>query len=429
MEFPSESARTRLSIGGVTEVGSSPATQSFPIVSTIEAVILRVISAILAHEDPSPALGLHRGLLSRSPCGDFTGARCFLHTLRALVCSHELLLGGRTASLRELYYLNASLMETQAESNAALARAQAALGGAPRHALGFFSAARGRFAGLLAVAGEGGGWALPPPGGAPVLSEYVAAAPPGGRFRAAGARFLLIVEKEAVFRRLAEDRLWALPGMGCVLVTGCGMPCLATRALVRQVADAHGPGFPVLGLADYNPFGLGILLVYAHGSGSGGGPPPRGGPAAPASSNTVPQLRWLGLRGADLAAHGVPAAALQPLTGVDRARAAGLAACPHVARSAPLAAEAAAWRSDGGGKAEIEALMGNGVGYLAATFLPEKLGVAGAHVATLSERFLDLGRCDALPLGLGAPGEGGVGGEGWEEEDAWAEEEGGAWPY
>ena len=411
---------------------SSPAAAA-PAAAAIEKLLLRVIASIAANEDPSPVLLGCRGLLSRDACGAFSPARAFLHTLRALVCAQELLLCGRTASLRELYYLNASLMESQAESNAALQRAQAALGGVPRHSLGLFSAARGHFAGLLLRArGEGAPageaeWAPLPRGGAPVLSEYVVGGGPP-RFRPHGARFLLVVEKEAIFRRLVEDRVWASPGLGCVVVTGCGMPCLATRALVRQVAEAHGAGFPVLGLADYNPYGLGILMCYAHGAaekpavpaarGGGGAAPPA--PAPPGVGDTVPQMRWLGLRGGDLAAHGVPATALQPLTDRDRSRAAGLAASPHVARSAALAAEVAAWRGEGGCKAELEALMTRGVGYLAGTFLPRKLGVAGAHVASLAERMLDVARVDALPLGLGASGEGGGVGEGPEWED-WGE--------
>ena len=420
-----------------TTISSDAAPPPPAMATAIERLLLRVVESILANEDPAPVLGGSRGLLSRDSSGDYSPARSFLHTLRALSCAHELLVAGRTASLRELYYLNASLMDSQAESNAALARAQALLGGAPRHALGLFSAARGQFAGLLLRArapggaeGGGPGWAPLPPAAQPVLSEWVAPAAPGApRFSAYGARFLLVVEKEAIFRRLVEDRIWLQPGLGCVLLTGCGMPCLATRATLKQLADAH-PGIPVLGLADYNPYGLGILMCYAHGAakrggggGGGGGEEEEdegGGGGGSGACDAVPQLRWLGLRGVDLPAHGVPAAAMQPLTPADRSRAAGLAACPHVARSPPLAAEVAAWRAEGGAKAELEALMSRGVGYLAGVYLPTKLGVAGAHVASLSERYLDVARADALPLGIGAgaPGEGAVVADGaeWEEE-------------
>jgi hypothetical protein len=54
-----------------------------------------------------------------------------------------------------------------------------------------------------------------------------AAAAAAASFRPAGARFILVVEKDAIFQRLVEDRLFeALP---CVLITGRGMPDIASR--------------------------------------------------------------------------------------------------------------------------------------------------------------------------------------------------------
>ena len=80
-----------------------------------------------------------------------------------------------------------------------------------------------------------------------------------------GAQFILVVEKEGVFRRLVEDKVWA--ARPCIVLTGCGVPDLATRALLRALADAM-PTLPVYGLADSNP-----LCV---GRGEGGGQSERG---------------------------------------------------------------------------------------------------------------------------------------------------------
>jgi hypothetical protein len=47
-----------------------------------------------------------------------------------------------------------------------------------------------------------------------------------------GARFILVVEKDAIFQRLVEDRLFdAVP---CVLITGRGMPDIASRWAALQ---------------------------------------------------------------------------------------------------------------------------------------------------------------------------------------------------
>lgn len=71
-----------------------------------------------------------------------------------------------------------------------------------------------------------------------------------------------MVEKDAVFTYLCSQRLWdSLP---CVLVTGCGYPPLSVRAVVKQLSVQLG--IPVLGLFDYNPHGLQILLTYKLGS-------------------------------------------------------------------------------------------------------------------------------------------------------------------
>jgi meiotic recombination protein SPO11 len=51
--------------------------------------------------------------------------------------------------------------------------------------------------------------------------------PADTRCRLPGARFILVVEKDAVFQRLVEDRLFdELP---CVIITGRGMPDIASR--------------------------------------------------------------------------------------------------------------------------------------------------------------------------------------------------------
>ena len=77
-----------------------------------------------------------------------------------------------------------------------------------------------------------------------------------------GARYILVVEKDAVFTYLCGQRIWdTLP---CIVVTGCGYPPLSVRSVVKQLATKFS--LPVLGLFDYNPHGLRILLTYKFGS-------------------------------------------------------------------------------------------------------------------------------------------------------------------
>jgi hypothetical protein len=63
------------------------------------------------------------------------------------------------------------------------------------------------------------------------------------------ARCVLVVEKDSVFRKLIADRFTErLPS---VLITACGYPDLATRALVAKVVDALR--VRAFALTDHNP--------------------------------------------------------------------------------------------------------------------------------------------------------------------------------
>ena len=200
------------------------------------------------------------------------------------------------------------------------------------------------------------------------------------------ARYLLIIEKDAIFQALTQDKLFEqLP---CVLVTAKGMPDVATRAFcshimsefpsmtvsLKKSADSFGldnhfvnnaadddpsplmllnerakivaqsyrsnnnlnrcivvammlliPNTQVLGLVDWNPAGVRILHTYKYGSTAGG---------LEGSRFTLPTLSWLGLRSCMLLPPGGGSAdedlsvigGMQPLTRRDRALAGGLIA-------------------------------------------------------------------------------------------------------
>ena len=71
------------------------------------------------------------------------------------------------------------------------------------------------------------------------------------------ARFVLVVEKDAIFQHLVEANFAA--HNPCVLVTGRGFPDINTRDLVRKLACALGLGERVFGICDWNPFGFGVM--------------------------------------------------------------------------------------------------------------------------------------------------------------------------
>uniref|UniRef100_A0A453RXB0 Topoisomerase 6 subunit A/Spo11 TOPRIM domain-containing protein n=1 Tax=Aegilops tauschii subsp. strangulata TaxID=200361 RepID=A0A453RXB0_AEGTS len=77
------------------------------------------------------------------------------------------------------------------------------------------------------------------------------------------ARYLILVEKDAIFQRLAEDRLYnQLP---CILITAKGYPDIATRFILHRLSQTF-PNMPIFALVDWNPAGLSILCTYKYGS-------------------------------------------------------------------------------------------------------------------------------------------------------------------
>ncbi|KAK9820989.1 hypothetical protein WJX81_002818 [Elliptochloris bilobata] len=77
------------------------------------------------------------------------------------------------------------------------------------------------------------------------------------------ARYLVVVEKDAVFQRLVDDDFSTLAD--CILVTAKGMPDVATRAFVHTLLHAV-PHLTPVALVDWNPSGAAILAVYKYGS-------------------------------------------------------------------------------------------------------------------------------------------------------------------
>ena len=77
---------------------------------------------------------------------------------------------------------------------------------------------------------------------------------------ASDAKFILLVEKDAAFMRLAEDRFYNT--YPCIILTAKGQPDVATRLFLRKLRNALR--IPVLALVDSDPYGLKILSAPHH---------------------------------------------------------------------------------------------------------------------------------------------------------------------
>jgi len=131
-----------------------------------------------------------------------------------------------------------------------------------------------------------------------------------------GVRYILVIEKEGIFNRLSEDKFFNI--IPCVIVTARGYPDLYTRKIVKKLQDVLQ--VPVLGLVDYNPHGLRILLTYKFGS-------VRMGLEAYQYSSDV---KWLGMSSEDIQTYGIPSNLYQPFTDNDIQVAKSLKTLPFI---------------------------------------------------------------------------------------------------
>ncbi|KAL4603746.1 hypothetical protein ACB092_10G145600 [Castanea dentata] len=81
------------------------------------------------------------------------------------------------------------------------------------------------------------------------------------------ARYIIVVEKHAIFQRLAEDRIFnQIPS---ILITAKGYPDIATRFLLHRLSRAF-PDLPILALVDCWIRNTMHLQVWKYRDGTGG---------------------------------------------------------------------------------------------------------------------------------------------------------------
>ncbi|MCD6380790.1 MAG: hypothetical protein J7L50_00490 [Candidatus Odinarchaeota archaeon] len=279
-------------------------------------------------------------------------------TIRILELVHFLLEEGIHATKREIFYNDPALFRTQRDSDDIIEDI-AALMATTRNALHVVAAAKGAVVGRLTFREGGdlidcrrqgtGGKSITP--FVDTITDIES-----------DAEFILLVEKDAAFLRLAEDRFYEK--YPCIIVTGKGQPDIATRMFVKKIQRTLN--LPVLGFVDSDPYGMKILLVYSIGS-------------KRLSYETMflasPDIKWLGVLPSDLDKYEIPQAARLKMTDSDIATGKALLKEPFVRRRKRWVEELSLMIKTGQ-KAEIQALASHGFRFLTEKYLPEKLETA-----------------------------------------------------
>nr|XP_027063648.1 meiotic recombination protein SPO11-1-like isoform X1 [Coffea arabica]XP_027127642.1 meiotic recombination protein SPO11-1-like isoform X1 [Coffea arabica] len=174
------------------------------------------------------------------------------------------------------------------------------------------------------------------------------------------ARYILVVEKESVFQRLANDSFCTRNR--CIVVTGRGYPDVPTRRFLRLLIEKlHLPAYC---LVDCDPYGIDILTTYRFGSMQ---------MAYDAKFLCVPEIRWLGVFPSEVEKYCLPQQCLLPLTREDKTRVEAMLLRCYLRREAPQ------WRFEldlllsRGLKCEIEALSVQSLSFLSEEYLPSKI--------------------------------------------------------
>jgi len=173
------------------------------------------------------------------------------------------------------------------------------------------------------------------------------------------AEFILVVEKQAAFLRLAEDKFYEK--YPCVILTGSGQPNVATRIFLRKMN--HDLQLPVFSIMDSDPYGLDILRVYGLGSKA---------LSYESYELATPNIKWLGVRPSDLDKYNLPQNCRLPMSKMDISRAKIMMEEKFV-KIRPDWIKELKIMVDTKQKAEIQALASRGIKFFTEEYLPTKI--------------------------------------------------------
>jgi DNA topoisomerase-6 subunit A len=288
-------------------------------------------------------------------------ARKFMQSLLIASFCKDIVDENIHASIRDMYYnlkrtigdSNENTFDEQSESDPLIVDLETTIG-VLREQLHLLADRKGVVVGNVKVRDRGdlidwsklgsGGWSIPS-----VVEDI--------DFESVNADFVLVIEKNAGFERLHEDKIWKK--YNCILMGTGGQAARGTRRLIKRLADEHK--LPVYVITDSDSYGWYIYSVIKSGSMA----------LAHASENLgTPSARFIGLTISDIKDYKLDKSIIKA-NQQDIKRAKELLDYPWFQNKE--------WKKelklmiDKKIKAEIEALSSRGLKFLSETYLPEKL--------------------------------------------------------
>lgn len=289
-------------------------------------------------------------------------AKKFLQTLEVAAVSKELLEEGKHASLRDVFYMvkrtipntKTNVVDEQSESDSAIEDLEL-LTDNSREQLNINANKMGSVAGNVVVEDKGdeidwskmgsGGWSVPSN-----VEEI--------KFKKVRAKYVIYMEKAAVWERLHEDKFW--DKQNCIIMSSQGQTTRGIRRLLQRLSNEHK--LPIYVLADFDPWGFYIYSVLKFGSIN---------LAHMAESMTLNTARFIGITADDIENYGLKKH-LIAFKDIDMKRIEQL-------QNYEWFKDNKAWQRQFKlmktfkAKAEIQALSSRGISFITDKYLPEKI--------------------------------------------------------
>ena len=288
-------------------------------------------------------------------------AKKFMQTLMVAGFCNSLLEENIHTSIRDMYYnlkrtlpqSDENTFDEQSESDPLIVDLEVTID-VLREQLHLTTDRKGIVAGNVVIEDRGdsidwsklgsGGWSIPS-----TVDEVT--------LKKVNAEFVLVVEKNAGFERLHEDKFWQK--QKCILVGTGGQPSRGTRLLIQRLNSEHD--LPVYVFTDADSYGWYIYSVIKSGSIS---------LAHVSDRIATPEAKFIGLSTSDIYEYDLKKCIIKAKE-VDIKRAKELLEYDWFKK--PKWQKEINLMIEKGVKAEIEALSHRGLKFMSESYLPEKL--------------------------------------------------------
>lgn len=292
-------------------------------------------------------------------------AKKFMQTMLVASGCKELADQGKSTSIRDMYYhtkhtikgTKENTFDDQSESDPIIEDLEVAIASI-REELGLFAESKGAMVGPMTIVDNGdtinlnaqgsGGWGVPS-----IVEDNVI------QFKKHSAKYILLIEKGAVWSRFNQDRFWEKNN--CMIVHGGGQPPRGVRRLVYRMHKELK--LPVYVLTDNDPWGYYIYSVVKQGSIN---------LAFESQRMAIPSARFLGMSAFDRETFKINDSATIELNSKDINRAREIMNYPWFAKKKPWQKEIGQMLKSGV-KMELEAFSSKDFSFITEEYLPTKL--------------------------------------------------------